>query len=51
MGGSRFYAFSIFLVWLTKLAILRIGGIALYNRSKPYFIGLEWEAYILKQLA
>lgn len=40
MGGSRFYAFSIFLVWLTKLAILRIGGIALYNRSKPYFIGL-----------
>ena len=40
MGGSRFYAFSIFLVWLTKLTILRTGGIGLYNRSKPYFIGL-----------
>lgn len=38
--GSRVYAFSILLVWGIKLLILRIGGIALYNRAKPFFIGL-----------
>ena len=38
--GSRAYAFSIFLTWFSKLALLRIGGIALYRRAAPYFIGL-----------
>lgn len=31
---------TIFLVWLTKLMILRIGGIQLYRRGQPFFLGM-----------
>ena len=31
---------SIFLAWLIKLVLMRIGGAALYERGKPFFIGL-----------
>jgi hypothetical protein len=40
MGGSRVYAFSIFLVWAAKSIILRVGGITLYERARPFFFGL-----------
>jgi hypothetical protein len=30
----------IFMAWLAKFVILRIGGISLYNKSKPFFYGL-----------
>ncbi len=33
-------AISLFLVWLVKLILLRLGGVTLYNRAKPLFIGL-----------
>ena len=33
-------AISLFLVWLVKLILLRSGGVTLYNRAKPLFIGL-----------
>ncbi len=33
------YWFSIFLIWLFKLLILKIGGVKLYNRAKPVFVG------------
>jgi hypothetical protein len=39
-SGPRIYAFSIFLTWASKSLLLRIGGIALYRRAAPYFIGL-----------
>ena len=39
-SGPRIYAFSIFLTWLSKSMLLRIGGIGLYRRTAPYFIGL-----------
>lgn len=39
-SGPRIYAFSIFLTWLSKSLLLRIGGIGLYRRAAPFFIGL-----------
>jgi hypothetical protein len=38
--GPRIYSFSIFLTWITKLVLLRIGGIGLYRRAAPFFVGL-----------
>ena len=32
--------FSVFLAWACKALILRLGGVALYQRLKPLFIGL-----------
>ncbi len=32
--------FSIFLSWLIKWSIMRAGGIGLYQRAQPFFIGL-----------
>ncbi|NKB66810.1 MAG: hypothetical protein GKR89_07110 [Candidatus Latescibacteria bacterium] len=36
----RYIWFSVFLAWLIKSAILRYGGIGLYNKVKPFFLGL-----------
>ncbi len=33
-------AFSIFLAWLAKTIILKLGGLTLYNRTKPFFFGM-----------
>lgn len=38
-SGPRYYAFSIFWVWLAKFLILRYGDIRLYQRAKPFFYG------------
>ena len=38
--GPRIYGFSIFLVWLSKFLILRLGGISLYQKAKPFFYGM-----------
>ena len=32
--------FSVFLAWLIKVNITRLGGAQLYERSKPFFLGL-----------
>ncbi len=32
--------FNVFLVWLAKSIIIRFGGVALYERSKPFFYAL-----------
>ena len=32
--------FTIFIVWLTKTLIFRIGGIQLYRRGQPFFLGI-----------
>ena len=37
---NRRNTFPIFVAWLAKLLILRIGGIRLYQRSTPFFFGL-----------
>ena len=38
--GTRYYAFCIFLTWISKRLILRFGGIPLYQRARPFFFGL-----------
>jgi hypothetical protein len=32
--------FSVFIAWLSKSTITRIGGALLYERLKPFFLGL-----------
>ena len=32
--------FSIFIAWACKAVILQLGGVGLYRRSKPFFLGL-----------
>ena len=38
--GPELYAFSIFMTWLAKTILLHIGGIRLYRRAAPFFVGL-----------
>jgi hypothetical protein len=40
---------SIFLVWLAKTALLRMGGMALHERAKPFFVGLlcAWRSPVI----
>ena len=33
-------AFSIFVTWLCKVIVMNIGGMGLYRRTVPFFIGL-----------
>jgi len=39
-GVLTHQVFSIFLVWSTKILLLKIGGIGLYRRAMPLFMGL-----------
>ena len=32
--------FGMFLAWLIKLIVLRYGGVLLYRKTRPFFIGL-----------
>lgn len=36
----RASALSVFLAWMAKSVILRLGGIQLYRRSQPFFLGI-----------
>jgi hypothetical protein len=33
-------AFSLFLAWCAKAVLMKIGGLDLYNRARPFFLGL-----------
>ena len=37
---TRASFFSVFLAWLCKLIVIRVGGMMLFNRSRVFFIGL-----------
>jgi hypothetical protein len=39
-SAATAYWFSIIIVWFAKRTILRVGGLRLYERAKPFFIGL-----------
>ena len=39
-GPTEWYWFSIFLGWLFKRVIVWLGGISLYRKSRPLFIGM-----------
>jgi hypothetical protein len=36
----RHISFTIFLTWLLKLMVMKIGGPSIYRKSQPLFIGL-----------
>ena len=36
----RVVTFSIFLAWLVKVIVLRVGGVSLYKNTQPIFIGM-----------
>lgn len=38
--GTTFVVFSVFLSWFIKLLLLKIGGVGLYRRSRPFFVGM-----------
>ncbi len=38
--SARTAILSVFVTWLVKLIVLRLGGIALYRKAKPFFIGM-----------
>ena len=31
---------SILIVWIAKSAVLRLGGVSLYRKGQPFFIGM-----------
>ena len=37
---TNYISFSVFLAWLIKTLILKYGGLALFQRAKPIFLGL-----------
>ena len=43
---ARLTSFTIFVAWLIKFTLLRIGGAPFYRRSKPFFVGML-VAYVL----
>lgn len=45
-GLARLTSFTIFVAWLIKFTLLRIGGAPFYRRSKPFFVGML-VAYVL----
>ncbi len=47
MGGIWF---SIFVAWLIKWAILKFGGIQLYRRMVPFFIGIILGQHVIGSL-
>jgi hypothetical protein len=37
---ARWTSFTVFLAWVIKLVMLKVGGPAFYRKSRPFFVGL-----------
>jgi hypothetical protein len=37
---TNYISFSVFLAWLIKTLILKYGGIVMFHRARPFFLGL-----------
>jgi hypothetical protein len=40
VGQVRWTVLSLFAAWVVKVLVVRFGGLVLFNRLKPFFIGL-----------
>ena len=40
VGQVRWTMFTLFVAWMIKSILVRVGGLMLYNKGKPFFIGL-----------
>ena len=40
VGQVQWTMFTLFMAWMIKTIMIRVGGLMLYNRGKPFFIGL-----------
>ncbi len=40
VGQVKWTVLSLFVAWTVKVLLIRFGGLMLYNRAKPFFIGL-----------
>jgi hypothetical protein len=40
VGQVQWTMFTLFVAWVIKVILIRVGGLMLYNRGKPFFIGL-----------
>ena len=39
-AGLLHVGFNMFLAWLIKVVVLRYGGVALYRKTRPFFMGM-----------
>ncbi|MDH7568196.1 MAG: hypothetical protein QHJ73_01250, partial [Armatimonadota bacterium] len=42
--------FPLFIAWLCKVSVLRAGGLQLYRRSLPFFLGLIFGEFVIGEL-
>jgi hypothetical protein len=40
VGQVQWTVLSLFFAWAVKVLLIRLGGLMLYNRAKPFFVGL-----------
>jgi len=40
VGQVKWTVLSLFTAWTLKVLLIRFGGLMLYNRAKPFFVGL-----------
>jgi len=48
--AMRYMWLSLFIAWLCKVAILRAGGLNLYRRALPFFLGLIFGEFVIGEL-
>jgi len=47
---TNYISFSVFLAWLAKTFILKYGGPSLFQRARPFFMGLILGQFVVAGL-